>query len=267
MTDEVPLPSTGTPVMLRGAADELYGSRIEGYDRDLITVVKPTGISAAHPPPPHAPFEVLWTAPDGLYALPVTLAGHRADQHVLLWNLRVAGMPWRQQRRAYVRVPTFGRITVTRALGDGTPEPAIEPAQWHGHLIDISEAALQCSITVPDGAAELPDGTPLIAEFTFNGEAFCVVGMVYLQRRTGSGSEMLVVIRFETTEAQAQALRRQVFAIQVDMRRLQRDTADGGPVEPVLVPMPDEPEPAPVVPAPGQPEPAEPEYRPLDRRL
>lgn len=218
------LPRSGTGIMLRDMADAVYPSRIEAVDREVITVVKPMAVPAAFPYPLGSPFDVLWTDTAGQHVLPAELTTSRSEGTVRLWELKPVAQPWVEQRREYVRVPAFGRVTVVVA----DEEPEGPPTVLHGYLVDVSEAAMQCSLWAEPDDPALVASRPLVVDFAARGVALSRHGVIFGARRGGQDNEMTVVIKFHQTAAEATELRREVFATQVDLRqawRRQREVA------------------------------------------
>lgn len=212
----------GTGVILRDLREEVFRSRVESWFGSVLTVVKPMGVPAAYPYPPGTAFDLLWTEASGLHVLPVELARSRAERRVRLWDLIVVGEPWIDQRREFVRVPAFGRLSL-----------AVGETEFHGYLVDVSEAAMQCSVWAEADDPALRCGAAAAAEFTAHGAPFRRTGTVYGVRPAAESNETLVVIRFSQTDGEAKELRREVFAAQVDMRRTwrrqQQESVQGNP--------------------------------------
>lgn len=83
----------------------------------------------------------------------------------------------------------------------------------------MSEAAIAGSIWAAPDDPLLAAGTEVECSFTAHGESFARVGHVHSARASAQDGEMWVVVQLEQTEGEAKALRRQVFAAQVDIRR------------------------------------------------
>lgn len=215
----IQLPRVGTGIVLRDLTEAAYASRIESWDRQTITVVKPVGVPAAFPYPVGTPFDVVWPSPAGVHVLPVELAATRSEGQVLLWELRPVAEPWVEQRREFVRVPAFGRVVLTTDAGD---DPDVAPLTLQGYLVDVSEAAMQCSVWAEPDDALLVTGSRVVAEFTAHGAGFSRLGIIHGVRQGAQDHEMTVVVRFDQTDAEAKALRREVFAAQLDLRQLWR---------------------------------------------
>jgi hypothetical protein len=218
----IQLPRVGTGIVLRDLNEAVYPSRIESFDRTRITVVKPVGVPAAYPYPLGTPFDAVWATQAGVHVLPVELVLTRSEGQVLLWELRPVAEPWVEQRREFVRVPAFGRVVLTTDAGDDAEEA---PITLQGYLVDVSEAALQCSLWAEPDDPLLAVGARVIAEFTAHGAGFSRFGVIHGVRPGAEDHEMTAVVLFEQSAAEAKVLRREVFAAQLDLRQvLQRAT-------------------------------------------
>lgn len=222
----IELPRVGVAVMLRDLAGAVYGSRIEAVDPHAVTVVKPTSIPAAQPFLEGTPLDLLWTDPVGRHVLPTELLRSVVEGQVLLWQLVPVTEPWVEQRREFVRVPAFGRVSM-RVIHDEAPESADPtsdetadevPPSWSGYLVDVSEAALQATLWTEPGEPVPITATRVLVEFAAHGTEFSRTGVIYGARRASREQEMTVVVTFEQTRAEATALRREVFAAQLDLR-------------------------------------------------
>jgi hypothetical protein len=223
----------GALVMLRDLREKVFISRVESVGHSSLTVAKPMGVPAAYPYPIGTRFDVLWTGPTGLHVLPAQLTATRAEAPVLLWELAAAAEPWVEQRREFARVPVFGRVAMWPAgdvdYGDDEPgddgsmvDPSALASARRGYLVDISEAAIAASMWSTPEDPLLAAGTGVGCSFTARGEVFRRAGRVHSARASVQDGEMWVVIQLTQSERQAKALRRQVFAAQVDMRRALR---------------------------------------------
>lgn len=225
----------GSLVMLRDDAEEVHASRVEECRPGLLTVAKPVGIPAALPYRVGTAIDVLWTQPSGVRVIPTELIATRSEGRVLLWDLGQRGESWVEQRREFVRVPTFGRVSLRPVVSAADGAVTIYDGALagssvlQGYLVDLSEASVNCAIWSADADPQLQPGSPIEAEFTVRGETFIRSGMVHGLRRSGQDGDVLAVVRFEQTDGEAKALRRVVFATQVDMRSTwRRVTAEGG---------------------------------------
>lgn len=204
----------GALVMLRDQGGDAFASRVESTSDGSLTVAKPIGVPAADPYPIGTPFDVMWTDPTGLNVLPTRLTATHAEAPVLLWELTAVGEPHALQRREFARVPVFGRLVLTARDAD---PPAVAR---HGYLVDMSEVAIATSVWADADDPLLAVGTEVACLFTAHGEEFRRDGRILSARPSDQDCELWVVIRLEQTEGEAKALRRQVFAAQVDIRRM-----------------------------------------------
>lgn len=216
------LPSIGDPVVLRDADGLVYSSRVEDLDGDMIAVARPADLRAALEYPEGMELQLVWTLSTGVHVLPVELAGASVDQHIRLWHLAITGAGWSEQRRDYVRVPAVGRITLEpevpeEELGLGA---AAEP-EWRldGQLVDLSEVATQCAVPAATDDPRIAADTRVRCEFGVNGQSFDVRGTIVIVRAGSGARDARVVVRFDPARATADALRKQVFAIQLAIRR------------------------------------------------
>jgi hypothetical protein len=213
----IQLPRVGTGIVLRDLTEAAYASRIESWDRERITVVKPMGVPAAFPYPLGTPFDVLWSSQSGVHVLPVELATTRSEGQVLLWELKPVAEPWVEQRREFVRVPVFGRVVLTTDTAD---DPDQVPLTLQGYLVEVSEAALQCSVWAGPDDPLLTAGSRVVAEFTVRGAGFDRHGVIHGARRGAEDNEMTVIVLFDQSDAEARVLRREVYAAQLDLRQV-----------------------------------------------
>lgn len=216
------LPTIGDPVVLRDVEGLVYASRIEGVDDRMIAVARPADLRAAIEYPEGMELELAWTLATGVHVLPVELTGTSVDRNIRLWHLAVTGDGWSEQRRDFVRVPTRGfvvlepEVVATESGLGATAEPL-----WRleGQLVDLSEVATQCAIPAAVGDPHIATGTRVRCEFGVNGQSFDVRGTIAIVRGGTSSRDARVVVRFDAARATADALRKQVFAIQLAMRR------------------------------------------------
>lgn len=213
-------PSIGDPVVLRDAQGVEYASRVEDLDGDMIAVARPTDLRAALEYAEGLELELVWTLATGIHLLPVELAGTSTDHHIRLWHLAVTGDGWSAQRRDYVRVPAVGRIAIEPVEAEaGSGESADPGSRLEGQLVDLSEVATQCAIPVAMDDPRIAIGTAVHCEFGVNGQSFAVPGTVAIVRGGAGPRDTRVVVRFDASRATGDALRKQVFAIQLAKRR------------------------------------------------
>lgn len=201
-------PSINDTVLLHDAAGREYRSRVEALEGAVLTVARPLDLPAETDSEPRAEWFVTWGVAGGIAVLPTTHVATYVENHLGLWSLAVSGAGWIEQRREFVRVPAFGRVVLRPA------DEASEHGEVPGTLIDLSEGALRCS--VDDTHAEDPTFDETVqACFRFGDGEFAVPGRV-ISRRAGehrTGSLHLVVL-FDEPNRDADALRKQIFALQ-----------------------------------------------------
>jgi hypothetical protein len=210
------VPQIGDPIALRDTGGLVYASRVEGVDEGEIAVARPSDLRAAVVYDIGLALDLIWTEPTGIHVLPTELSSTAVDNHVRLWKLTVTGDAWTEQRRNYVRVPLSGRVVLTPTQPpDGTPEP-IEAS-----FIDLSEVAMRCGVDLPRDDPRIAVGQEMVCRFTLAGEDFDVNGAVIIVRPGMSARGSSIVVQFEPSRAAADALRKQVFRIQIANRREQ----------------------------------------------
>lgn len=212
------VPQIGDPIALRDAAGLVYASRVEGVDDGEIAVARPADLRAALVYDIGLALDLIWTEPSGIHVLPTQLSSTAVDNHIRLWKLTLTGEPWTEQRRNYVRVPLSGRValTPTQPPQDGAGEP-IEAT-----FIDLSEVAMQCGVDLPRDDPRIAVGRELACRFTIVDQDFDVAGAVIIVRAGAAARESRIVVQFEPSRAAADALRKQVFRIQIATRREQQ---------------------------------------------
>jgi c-di-GMP-binding flagellar brake protein YcgR len=203
-------PNLNDPVVLRDHADREYRSRVEDLGDGLLVVARPHDLPADEAFDPGTEVSVTWAASDGgVTVLPTRLLAAHAEGTLRLWSLVVTGPAFTEQRRRFVRAAAAGDVALRSAAGNETDAVA-------GSLIDISEGAIRC--TVGAGAADgfLAGRNEVIAEFRFGTVDFAIPGRVEFLRPTARPTqfEELVVV-FDEPVADADALRKQIFAQQV----------------------------------------------------
>lgn len=211
-------PGINDPIMLRDSVDREYRSRVEGVEPGVLTVARPLDLPADHDLVPGADLLVTWSCARGIAVLPVRLAGAHTENALPLWSMAVTGTGWVEQRRRYVRVPASSRVT----LLPGGEVPAGEASV--GHLVDLSEGALRCTVdaAVADGLANDDEVT---AAFRFGEGDFAIAARIGFRRQGARPREQAeLVVVFDEPVHEGDALRRQIFAQQV--RALRTDTED-----------------------------------------
>lgn len=235
------LPGINDAVVIRDLNGRSYASRVEDVTSAGLTVARPFDLSATDPVDVDDDLVVTWTCPAGVAVLPVRLDRSRTVGRLLLWDVEILGDTWMEQRRAHVRVRADGPVILQivpedpdddrvpdesvpgdAVLGTGVPDTSATGVPC-GQLIDIGEAALQCSITNPALDELLAVGVRVVARFQLRDTEFVLPGRAIIRRPACLQSERArLVVCFEHSDKDADALRRQVFAQQVHIRHLDR---------------------------------------------
>jgi len=206
-----------------------YCSRVEDVGDGVLVFARPLTLPLEHQFEVGQPLLASWPDPEGLTLATVTLLETRVHEHLGLWLTAVEDLR-RQQRRQFVRVQALGPIELLATGGDpGEPFPHVA-----GHLLDVSEAALRCTLHTADAEALL--AMPgLLASFALADARFTVpASMLRIEparkesprkddsgkdgsRRDGSLTDC--VLTFDIDDRDAAELRRLVFAEQLRLRR------------------------------------------------
>jgi len=212
----MPIPDVNQPVLLFGEGGD-FASRVEDVNETALTLARPFGLPLETELDDGLPFEVRWTAPEGLYALPVRVTERAIDGKIRIWHAEPVGTARLINRRSHVRVPVA--LAMTIEYGEETIE---------GALLDVSEAALRCQVSeaLPAGPAEgEPHGgdgreDAVTVRFGLAGDDFELAGTLFRSTPTRSGVEL--VITLPDDDRTATMLRRAVFAEQIRLRQLSR---------------------------------------------
>jgi hypothetical protein len=201
---------------------------------------RPLDLQASHGFTDGAPLMITWPDENGINAVPAELVASRTEGAVGLWVVQVVGAPWREQRRAFVRVAIMGPIKLTvLAAGpaadtlatkpvDATPDiarqqttgPSNAATSLSSRLIDLSEAAVRCALPTA-GIEAVQPGTSVTVDFHAGDRDFSLPGTVLKladsQRQAGRTE---AVVTFAPSEEKASAIRRTIFAEQIKIRRV-----------------------------------------------
>lgn len=203
-------PAVNDLVVLRTQDDWNHGSRVEGFSHGVVTIARPFSNNRLEP---GEEVMVTWASPRGVAVLPTRLVEARIDGGVPVWALAVTGPAWIEQRRDFVRVHAHGQLRLR-------PRDEEEGATLVGELVDVSEAAIRCSLDARSAAVVGADALEVVVEFHLGRSDFTVPGQVSLcrmQRRPGGPVDVLVL--FERPVGTATALRREIFAQQLRVVR------------------------------------------------
>lgn len=200
-------PSINDPVVLRDDAGGAHASQVKDLSTGLVVVGRPKDL-----PEDDKTFgvgselSVEWADADAtVMVLPTRiLAVHGDDRE--LWSLVVTGGATIGQRRKFERVTATGPVELRPAEGREIDAVA-------GSLIDVSEAALHCSVETGSADGFLGDRNQVVAVFRFGTADFAIPGRVEFARGTKRPMEIeeLVVV-FDQPVVDVEALRTQLAA-------------------------------------------------------
>ncbi len=196
-------PNIGDAVVLRDPAGREYPSRVENLGQRLVVVAQPHSLPSDEASGNGTEISVTWADSDGaVMVLPTRILAAHADGPLQLWSLVVSGSPTIEQRRRVERVEVAGPVTL-RSAEDG--------ASVSGHLVDVSENAIRCSVAAGSVDRFLQNRSIIVAEFSLGNEDFAVPGRAEFLRPTKHPTllEELVVL-FDSPFADAEALRAQL---------------------------------------------------------
>jgi hypothetical protein len=239
----VELPDVGDPVAIRDEQGRTYRSRVEDIDGDIITVAQPVDLPVLEPFVEGDELLLTWTRAEGVAVLAAHLAATRTERTIRLWDLLPTGQSWTEQRREHVRVPAGGTMSVQVVAGDstgadaatgdaadadvaaeadvaaGAPRPF---TLFRAQLVDVSESALRCALAPGQDDEGLTEGVAVSTRFSVGGSEFELPGVIYRRHEQDRPEPTRLVVRFEHSERDADALRKEVFAVQLEMRRSRR---------------------------------------------
>lgn len=206
-------PDINDPVVLRDHDEQLYRSRVEGLEPGVIVVARPFDLLAVQVHDVGAEFQVTWSTERGVAVLPTRLADAHREGTVPLWSLEIAGDGWIEQRRAFVRVPAAGALSLQ--------VHGVEAAEaLAGQLVDVSEAALRGAVAAASAKGVVADGVEVTATFRFGERDFALPGRILSHRPSARRADLVeLVVVFDEPVNDADALRKQVYAEQLRARR------------------------------------------------
>jgi hypothetical protein len=214
-------PDINDPIVLHDADDRAYQSRVEDVGPGRLTIARPFGLVAEQPVDLGAEFSVGWTSWRGIAFLPAQLIQTRTEGALRLWDLAITGSAWSEQRRDYVRILATGPVTL-RPRTEPSAETGTDPESdgVPGSLVDVSEAALCCTVDARATSDVLVVGSDASVAFRLGSEDFDLPGSVILRRPSNRSVSLAeLVVRFGETGKAADRLRREIFAQQLGARR------------------------------------------------
>lgn len=156
-----------------------------------------------------------WTTDRGVFEVSVSVTAEAGDGEPA-WRAVPVGTTRRLQRRAHVRLPMGGPMTLSHEHGSR-----------RGVLVDLSEAALRARFTA-DRGAPLKAGDPVRAVFTLHRTSFMLRGTVLREQPTDEPGTIDVVVMLDIPARTANDLRRGVVFEQIG-RLDERPTYGGAP--------------------------------------
>lgn len=213
------LPSIGDPVVLRDAADLHYSSRVEDLLDGVIVVARPADLRAAIVYDSGYELDLIWTLATGIHVLPTRLGATSVDGVVRLWHLEITGRTWTEQRRDYVRVPLTGSVRIDPDENVPETAPRLLSGPLVGTFIDLSEVAAQVVVTLDPDVPPIRERTAVRCRFSLSAHDYDLRGSVIIVRPGAAIREQRLVVRFDISPTVGDALRKEVFALQLGMRR------------------------------------------------
>jgi hypothetical protein len=216
----VVLPIVNALVWIRGD-DRDYRSRVEDVSEESLVLARPLDLPVGHSFTTGSRLHVSWPSERGMTVLPTVLVGQLTEGAVGLWIAEIAGKPWTEQRREYVRVPIVGpvRLTLGKQPNRGTERAGAEAIVLDLQLVDISEAAVRCTAKLDSLLAQAPAHSEVDVHLELGGTPFDIPGRTLKLVPSALVPELCeVVVLFEQPVRQADALRRFVFAQQLKGR-------------------------------------------------
>lgn len=203
------LPAVNTLVRVRCSRDgEVHRSRVEALGGPDLLVAAPHGKDDPALPYPNDRLIVAWGTVRGKCSLPVRFGGVETSR-ILVWRVTPDGEIELEQRRRSVRASATGKVTVVAGAGLVAP--------LTGPVVDVSETGLRCLL--PRGLAG--PGMPVDVRLDLGEESLEMGGEV-LRVTSGSNEHDEVVVLLTPAPAQADHIRRFVYARQRHERRMGR---------------------------------------------
>lgn len=211
-------PKINDPVILRSVDGRTYRSRVEGTEPNRLTVARPVDLPAEDEFGPGSDVEVSWTEERGIAVLPTRLVRTLTERSLRLWEVAINGRGWIEQRRKYVRAQVSGSVVLRAYDGEQVT------ATVQGHLVDLSEAALQCSVDVMSANPLTSQDVELSVQFRLGEAELEIPGHLLACRPDPQSDKRLaMVVLFDQPVSRADTLRRLVYAQQLRNRELSAD--------------------------------------------
>jgi hypothetical protein len=215
------LPAVEDFVVIVDEDNREHRTQVRAVEPAVITVLRPADVVAGDPLLIGDQIMVSWPDGDnGVGVVNAQLAAIRREGADRLWDMKILGAPWREQRRGYVRAAASGPVLLTQVVDDSTaPTASGRPRSAAGELLDLSEAAVRCSLPLTEIWASRRS-TAVSVSFALDGEEHEIIGRVVTSKlsiQPGAGRE--VVVLFDQPVPNVDRLREQVFALEQEARR------------------------------------------------
>jgi hypothetical protein len=141
----VALPEAGQPVIIQdGDGREHRSQVIECPAADRLTLTRPLDLVSGAPLLIGDSMTLSWSLGAGLAGLVAAkLIAMRRINDEPVWDAQLDGEISQVQRRAHIRAPAEGAITVSQILDAENP---VAGRSATGELVDVSETALRCTL-------------------------------------------------------------------------------------------------------------------------
>jgi hypothetical protein len=210
------LPGLTDQVVLHDCTGRGFASRVENAEGGLLTVAQPMDPESFEI---GSELELSWMSARGVGSVPVAVLAAYADGPVAMWDVELLADPSFVQRREHVRIHHRAPMRIEVPGRPGGAGAIV------GELIDVGEAALRCLVHDPQDDAQLVDGLQLETRFPLGETQFERSGWIHHRRECpdlGAEEPAAIIVMFDQSADEADALRREIFAQQLLQRRAAR---------------------------------------------
>lgn len=202
---DVALPQPGDIVIIIDEDGLEYRSSVESAAQDgRIALLRPEGLALGAPLLIGDAMTLTWTAGENKVGMARTrLAGMRRVEDRPVWDAELIGEPWEIERRAHIRVPVDGAVTVSQIVDDDSPTAGRSTA---GTLVDISPAAVRCAVAAREIWASRRHSRVIVV-FELDANSYQLAGHVLsgeIARRDASLRD--VIVTFDESAADLKRL-------------------------------------------------------------
>lgn len=173
------VPDPDTIVVLRDQTGAEYRSQIIETSGDSVLLRQPEDVATLEA---GARLLITWPEKSALWVLPVLVAPAQDG----VWRAVVAGGPWREERRQFLRTTVQAKITINYLYEE-------REITADGLAIDLSEAAVRCAVS-PEHVGLRASRTPVTVRLSFDAEEFVLPGTVLTGRPAGRSDLRLEVV-------------------------------------------------------------------------